>query len=68
MAHVIVSLKKRHLWQNLFYAIMRKSEIEWERVRKDSEKERGRVNMEKMRGGGGGGKVINFLLKGWLLV
>ncbi len=68
MVHYIVSLKKTSPVANLFYAIMRKKEIEREMVRKESERERGRVNVEKMRGGGGGGKVINFLLKGWLLV
>lgn len=48
----------------------KKKRLRGKNVRKENEKEWGRDNMEEMRGGGegGGGKVINFLLKGWLLV
>lgn len=50
-----------------------KQRLRGKNVRKENEKESGRDNMEEMRGGGeggggSGGKVINFLLKGWLLV
>lgn len=51
----------------------KKKRLSGKNVRKENEKEWGRDNMEEMRGGGeggggSGGKVINFLLKGWLLV
>ncbi len=67
LAHFTVILKESHLWLNLFFTIRRQI-FGRESVRKESGKQRGRVNVEKMRGGGGEGKVINFLLKGWLLV
>lgn len=46
-AHLTVGLRKSHLWLNLFYNIMRKTEINRESVRKESEKERRRVNVIK---------------------
>lgn len=62
-----VGLAEPHLWLNLFYLII-VGEIEWGVGCKNVKSNEGGLMWKKMRGRGGGGKVINFPLKGWFLV
>lgn len=75
MTHFIVILQKMSPVAN--FIKKKEKQLRGKNVRKENKKEWGRDNTEEMRGGGGGkgggggesgGKVINFLLKGWLLV